>query len=77
MLNGQNFKILITLYGRCISCIYLFVWYFKMYFKFNIFVLNSYIIDEFKKFVILKKEIGIESQNLCKQSNDQKTTETR
>ena len=30
-------------------------------------------IDEFKKFAILKKGIGIESQNLCKQFNDQKT----
>ena len=29
-------------------------------------------LDEFKKFVILKKGIGIESQNLCKQFNDQK-----
>ena len=26
-----------------------------------------------KKFAILKKGIGIESQNLCKQFNDQKT----
>ena len=29
-------------------------------------------LDEFKKFAILKKGIGIESQNLCKQFNDQK-----
>ena len=35
------------------------------------------IIDEFKKFAILKKGIGIESQNLCKQFNDQKTIQTR
>ena len=34
-------------------------------------------LDEFKKFVILKKGIGIESQNLCKQFNDQKTIQTR
>ena len=34
-------------------------------------------LDELKKFAILKKGIGIESQNLCKQFNDQKTTETR
>ena len=34
-------------------------------------------IDEFKKFAILKKGIGIESQNLCKQFNNQKTIETR
>ena len=34
-------------------------------------------LDEFKKFAILKKGIGIESQNLCKQFNDQKTIETR
>ena len=32
---------------------------------------------EFKKFAILKKGIGIESQNLCKQFNDQKTIQTR
>ena len=32
-----------------------------------------YVLDEFKKFAILKKGIGIESQNLCKQFNDQKT----
>ena len=36
-----------------------------------------YPIDEFKKFAILKKGIGIESQNLCKQFNDQKTMQTR
>ena len=36
-----------------------------------------YILDEFKKFAILKKGIGIESQNLCKQFNDQKTMQTR
>ena len=30
-----------------------------------------------KKFAILKKGIGIESQNLCKQFNDQKTIQTR
>ena len=35
------------------------------------------ILDEFKKFAILKKGIGIESQNLCKQFNDQKTMQTR
>ena len=35
------------------------------------------ILDEFKKFAILKKGIGIESQNLCKQFTDQKTMETR
>ena len=34
-------------------------------------------LDEFKKFAILNKGIGIESQNLCKQFNDQKTTQTR
>ena len=34
-------------------------------------------LDEFKKFAILKKGIGIESQKLCKQVNDQKTMETR
>ena len=34
--------------------------------------------DEFKKFAILKKGIGIEGQNLCKhvQFNDQKTIQT-
>ena len=41
----------------------------------NIIFLNY--IDEFKKFAILKKGIGIESQNLCKQFNDQKTMQTR
>ena len=34
-------------------------------------------IDEFKKIEILKKGIGIESQTLCKQFNDQKTIQTR
>ena len=34
-------------------------------------------LDEFKKFAVLKMAIGIESQNLCKQFNDQKTIETR
>ena len=34
-------------------------------------------LDEFKKFAILKKGIGIETQNLCKQFNDQKTIQTR
>ena len=34
-------------------------------------------LDEFKKFAILRKGIGIESQNVCKQFKDQKTTETR
>ena len=34
-------------------------------------------LDEFKKFAILKKGIGIESQNLCKQCNNQKTIQTR
>ena len=29
-----------------------------------------YILDEFKKFAILKKGIVIESQDLCKQFND-------
>ena len=38
---------------------------------------NILLLDEFKKFAILKKGIGIESQNLCKQFNDQKTIETR
>ena len=38
---------------------------------------NLIILDEFKKIAILKKGIGIESQNLCKQFNDQKTLETR
>ena len=33
--------------------------------------------DEFKKFASIKKRIGIESQNVCKQFNDQKTIETR
>ena len=33
--------------------------------------------DEFKKFAILKKGIGIKSQNICKQFNDQKTIQTR
>ena len=28
-------------------------------------------LDEFKKFAILKKGIGIESQNVCKQFKDQ------
>ena len=34
-------------------------------------------LDEFKKFAILKKGIGIENQNLYKQFNDQKTIQTR
>ena len=34
-------------------------------------------LDEFKKFAISKKGIGIESQNLCKQFNNQKTIQTR
>ena len=34
-------------------------------------------IYEFKRFAILKKGIGIESQNLCIQFNDQKTIQTR
>ena len=34
-------------------------------------------IDEFTKFAILKMGIGIESQNLCKQFNDQRTIQTR
>ena len=38
---------------------------------------NIILIDEFKKLAILKKGIGIESQNLCKQFNDQKTRQTR
>ena len=33
--------------------------------------------DEFKKFAILKKGIGIKSQNPYKQLNDQKTMQTR
>ena len=37
---------------------------------------NCIIIHEFKKFAILKKGIGIESQNLCK-FNDQKIIQTR
>ena len=37
----------------------------------------SLLLDEFKKFAILRKGIGIKSQNLCKQFNDQKTIETR
>ena len=40
-------------------------------------IINTYKLDEFKKFAILKKGIGIESQNLCKQFNDQKTMQTR
>ena len=36
-----------------------------------------YILDEFKKLAILKKGIGIESQYLYKQFNDQKTIQTR
>ena len=35
------------------------------------------VLDEFKKFAILKKGSGIESENLCKQSNVQKTIQTR
>ena len=31
----------------------------------------------YKKFAILKKGIGIESQNLCKKFNNQKTIQTR
>ena len=34
-------------------------------------------LDYIKKFAISKKGIGIESQKVCKQVNDQKTTETR
>ena len=34
-------------------------------------------LDEFKTFAILKKGIGIESQNLCKQFNNQKSIQTR
>ena len=54
----------------------------KVYFVLNTVSLHitlnvSNIIDEFKKFAILKKGIGIESQNLCKQFNDQKTIQTR
>ena len=33
-------------------------------------------LDEFKKICNLKKGIGIERQNLCKQFNDQKTIQT-
>ena len=54
----------------------------KVYFVLNTVSLHitlyvSNIIDKFKKFAILKKGIGIESQNLCKQFNDQKTIQTR
>ena len=54
----------------------------KVYFVLNTVSLHitlyvSNIIDEFKKFAILKKGIGIESQNLCKQFNNQKTIQTR
>ena len=38
---------------------------------------NIILLDEFKKFAILKKGIEIESQNLCKQFNNQKTIQTR
>ena len=34
-------------------------------------------LDEFKRFAMLRKGIGIESQNLCKQFNNLKTIETR
>ena len=34
-------------------------------------------LDEFKKIAILKKGIRIESQNLCKQFNNQKAIQTR
>ena len=35
------------------------------------------VLDQLKKIAILKKGIGIESQNLCKQFNDQKTIQIR
>ena len=35
------------------------------------------ILMSLKNFAILKKGIGIEGQNLCKQFNDQKTIQTR
>ena len=38
---------------------------------------NRHIPNNYKKLAILKKGIGIESQNLCKQFNDQKTIQTR
>ena len=34
-------------------------------------------LDEFKRFAMLRKGIGIESQNLCKQFYNLKTIETR
>ena len=37
----------------------------------------GYVLDDIKKFAISKKGIGIESQKLCKQVNNQKTIETR
>ena len=43
----------------------------------TIFICINIILDEFKKFAILKKGIGIESQNLCKQFNNQKPIQTR
>ena len=51
-----------------------------LYIGFYVLVRPYYIhisLDEFKKFAILKKGIGIESQNLNKQFNDQKTIQTR
>ena len=46
-----------------------------MYFFCYLGAYNNYI--DLKNYAILKKGIGIESQNLCKQFNDQKTIETR
>ena len=40
-------------------------------------IITLSILDDFKKLAILKKGIGIESQNLCKQFNNQKTIQTR
>ena len=47
-------------------------------FMFNtVAIITLSILDDFKKLAILKKGIGIESQNLYKQFNDQKTIQTR
>ena len=40
-------------------------------------IITLSILDDFKKLAILKKGIGIENQNLCKQFNNQKTIQTR
>ena len=47
------------------------------WYQFGVHVKQHHKPDELKKFAILKKGIGIESQNLCKQFNDQKTIQTR